>query len=47
LTILSYYLAKSQGAKPWKVILEYIAITILVVTLTHYLGKLIGKYVGV
>jgi len=46
LTILSYYLAKSQGAKPWKVITEHIAITILVVTLTHYLGKLIAKYVG-
>ncbi|KHE92750.1 MAG: hypothetical protein K8F52_02325 [Candidatus Scalindua rubra] len=46
LTILSYYLAKSQGAKPWKVILEHIAITILVVALTHFLGKLIAKYVG-
>jgi len=46
ITILSYYLAKSQGAKPWKVILEHIAITILVVTLTHFLGKLIAKYVG-
>ncbi len=45
ITILSYYLAKSQGAKPWKVILEHIAITILVVTLTHFLGKLIAKYV--
>jgi VIT1/CCC1 family predicted Fe2+/Mn2+ transporter len=46
LTILSYYLAKSQGAKPWKVILEHIAIAILVVSLTHFLGKLIAKYVG-
>ena len=46
LTILSYYLAKSQGAKPWKVISEHIAITILVVALTHFLGKLIAKYVG-
>jgi VIT1/CCC1 family predicted Fe2+/Mn2+ transporter len=46
ITILSYYLARNQGAKPWKVILEHIAITILVVTLTHFLGKLIAKYVG-
>ncbi|GAX59656.1 hypothetical protein SCALIN_C04_0144 [Candidatus Scalindua japonica] len=46
LTILSYYLAKSQGAKPWKVISEHITITIVVVALTHFLGKLIAKYVG-
>ncbi len=46
LTILSYYLARTQDAKPWKVILEHIAITILVVTLTHFLGKLIAEYVG-
>ncbi len=46
ITILSYYLARTQGAKPWKVILEHITITILVVTLTHFLGKLIAKYVG-
>ena len=46
LTILSYYLAKSQGSKPWKVILEHIAITILVVALTYFLGELIAKNVG-
>ncbi len=46
LTILSYYLAKSQGVKPWKVILEHLVITAVVVSLTHFLGKLIAKYVG-
>ncbi|MHC4266919.1 MAG: VIT1/CCC1 transporter family protein [Planctomycetota bacterium] len=46
LTILSYYLAKSQGSKPWKVILEHLIITTVVVSLTHFLGKLIAKYVG-
>ena len=46
ITTLSYYLAKNQGAKPWKVILEHLAITILVVALTHYLGKLIANYIG-
>jgi len=45
LTILSYYLAKSQGVKPWKVILEHLIIIIIVVALTHFLGKLIAKYV--
>ncbi len=46
ITILSYYLASKQGASPWKVILEHISITILVITLTHFLGKLIAEYVG-
>ncbi len=46
LTILSYYLAKSQGVKPWKVILEHLIITTVVVFLTHFLGILIAKYVG-
>lgn len=46
LTILSCYLAKSQGAKPWKVILEHLIIITIVVTLTHFLGKLIAKYAG-
>ena len=45
LTILSYYLAKSQGVKPWKVILEHLIIITIVVALTHFLGKLIAKYV--
>jgi VIT1/CCC1 family predicted Fe2+/Mn2+ transporter len=46
ITILSYYLARNQGAKPWKVISEHSAITILVITLTHFLGNLIAKYAG-
>ncbi len=47
ITILSYYLASNQGVSPWKVILEHISITILVITLTHFLGKLIAEYVGI
>ncbi len=46
LTIMSYYLAKSQGVTPWKVILEHLMITTLVVALTHFLGKMIAKYVS-
>ncbi len=44
LTILSYVLAKSQGTKPWKVILEHLTIIIAVVALTHFLGKLIARF---
>ncbi len=46
LTILSYYLAKSQGVKPWKVILEHLIIIIAVVVLTFILGKFIARYIG-
>ena len=44
LVILSYFLAKSQGTKPWKVILEHLTIIIAVIALTHFLGKLIAKF---
>lgn len=38
LTVLSYYLAVSQGEKPLKVIMEHLAIAIFVVIATHYVG---------
>ncbi len=46
LTIMSYCLAKSQGVAPWKVMLEHLMITTVVVALTHFLGKMIAKYVS-
>jgi VIT1/CCC1 family predicted Fe2+/Mn2+ transporter len=46
LTMLSYYLAKKQGAKPWKVILEHLFITAVVIILTHLLGIFIANYVN-
>lgn len=42
LTILSYLLAKSQGVKPWKVILEHLIVIAVVIVLTHLLGKVIA-----
>ncbi|MBC8554260.1 MAG: hypothetical protein H8D23_32020 [Candidatus Brocadiales bacterium] len=45
LTILSYFLAKNQGVKPWKVILEHLIITVVVIILTHYLGVFIAHYI--
>jgi len=38
LSILSFYIAKNQNEKPLKVILEHLAITIAVVTITYYIG---------
>ena len=42
LTILSYYIAKKQKEPAWKVILEHIIITLIVITITHYLGDWIS-----
>jgi VIT1/CCC1 family predicted Fe2+/Mn2+ transporter len=46
LTILSYFLAKNQGVKPWKVILEHLIIIAIVIILTHLLGIFIANYVN-
>ncbi len=46
LTILSYFLAKNQGVQPWKVILEHLLITAVVIVLTHLLGIFIATYVS-
>jgi len=38
----SYYMAKQQKVSSYKVILEHLIITILVIVLTHYIGDLIA-----
>lgn len=40
--IVSIAIARERNEKPWKVIAEHIAISILVIVLTHYVGKLIS-----
>ncbi len=45
LTILSYVMAKQQGKNPWKVILEHLTITFIVITITHFLGDWIRNTV--
>src|SRR3990170_8237747 len=42
MAILSFYLAKDQRGKPWKVITEHLTIALLVIVLTHYAGDWIG-----
>jgi VIT1/CCC1 family predicted Fe2+/Mn2+ transporter len=39
ITLFSYYLAKQQGGKPHKVILEHVAIVVAVIMITHWVGK--------
>lgn len=46
LSYLSYYVAKEQNAKPWKVIAEHLIIAIVVIVITHYVGDLISLTFG-
>lgn len=42
LSILSFYLARTQGLKPWKVIAEHIVIAVVVIIITHLVGDWIA-----
>ncbi len=44
ITTFNYYLAKSRNESPTKVITEHLAITIIVIIITHFTGKLISTY---
>ena len=39
LTVLSYFMAKAQGERPWKIIGEHVLIAIVVIAITHWIGK--------
>jgi VIT1/CCC1 family predicted Fe2+/Mn2+ transporter len=43
LTVLSYAIARSQGKRPWKIVSEHLMIAVLVISITHYVGDVIGK----
>ncbi len=42
--IFSWYLATQQGAKVYRVVLEHVAIVILVIIITHYVGRWIRTF---
>lgn len=42
LSLFSFFMARQQGEKPWKVIGEHLVIAIVVIVLTHYVGEWIG-----
>jgi len=44
IAIFSYYLAKQQNIKPYKVILEHLLIAIAVITITHFVGDWVGRF---
>jgi VIT1/CCC1 family predicted Fe2+/Mn2+ transporter len=43
LSLLSYFIAKSQSEPPWKIVGEHLMIAILVIGITHWVGDWIGK----
>ncbi|THJ24347.1 MAG: hypothetical protein CAF44_000140 [Nitrospira sp. CG24D] len=43
---LSFFIAKTQGIAPWKVIGEHLAIALCVVALTHAVGDWVRLYVA-
>jgi VIT1/CCC1 family predicted Fe2+/Mn2+ transporter len=42
LSLFSFYMAREQGERTWKVIAEHLMIAVVVVLLTHYVGEWIG-----
>jgi len=46
LGILSFYIAKEQKVKPWKVISEHLLIASLVIIITYYVGIWVGSTFG-
>ena len=43
ITVLSYFLAKTQKASPVSIIAEHLGIAIVVVILSHYIGVWVGR----
>jgi len=43
LSIFSFYIAKEQKAKSWKVVMEHLIIALVVIVITHYVGDLVGS----
>ncbi len=46
IAIASYFIARRQGAKPWKVVGEHLLIASLVIVATHYVGVLVASICG-
>lgn len=44
LSLLSYYIGRSQEIKTWHVIIEHLLIAVIVIVSTHYIGLMIASY---
>jgi len=45
ISIFSYYIAKKQKIKPYKIITEHLIIAIFVIVITHYIGEFVAAFV--
>ena len=43
LGIFSFFIAKEQKVKPWRVVMEHLIIALIVIVITHYVGDWIGS----
>jgi VIT1/CCC1 family predicted Fe2+/Mn2+ transporter len=46
LTLISWGIARSQGARPWEVITEHVGIALAVIAITHFVGDWINARFG-
>ena len=46
MAIFSFYIARKQGAKPWKTVAEHLFVALAVLLITHYVGDWIGPTFG-
>lgn len=46
LGIFSFYIAKEQKVKPWKIVLEHLLIALIVIVITYYVGGWIRSGMG-
>jgi len=42
LAILSYFMARAQGERSWKIIGEHVLIAVVVIAITHWVGHLVA-----
>jgi len=46
LGLFSFYIAKEQEIRPWKVVIEHLGIALVVIIITHYAGGWISSAFG-
>ncbi|MCW4019980.1 MAG: hypothetical protein NWF14_01945 [Candidatus Bathyarchaeota archaeon] len=46
ITTFSFYMAKSQGENPVKVVAEHVTVAVLVILLAHYLGDIVHETIS-
>jgi len=46
LAVFSFFIAKAQKVRPWKVIFEHLSIAFIVILVTHYLGDFCQRFCG-